>query len=57
MLASSAWVTWAPSGTGNDSTNFAALSTLIARRRPILICVGFCGSNAASVPRRLEAAQ
>ena len=47
----------APSAAGNDSTNFAAFSTLIARRRPILICVGFCGSNAASVPSREDADQ
>ncbi len=40
--------------TPNDSANFDALRILIARRRPIFICPT---SNAASVPRRADAAQ
>ncbi len=43
-----------PAPPPNDSANFEALRTLIARRRPIFI---WPTSNAASVPRRAEAAQ
>ena len=56
-MSRSSGSTTAPEASGNEYTNFAAFSTLIASRRPILICFGFCGSNAASVPRRDEAAQ
>ncbi len=57
MPTSMACVARALSGASNERMNFAALSTLIARRRPILICVGFCGTIAASTPRRADAAQ
>ena len=60
MLRSSGSVTRASSsdaGASKPRMNLAAFRILIARRRPILICVGFCGSKAASVPRRDEAAQ
>ena len=43
-----------PRSPSRPSTNFDALSTFIASRRPIFICPV---SNAASVPRRAEAAQ
>ena len=43
-----------PRGSGRASTNFDALSSLIASRRPTFICPG---SNAVSVPGRPLAAQ